>query len=132
MECLFMQYHSMEKPKQDASYHRKDYYQNTRKHENYDMAKVVAVVSYLTLIGWLIAIALYGKHKSCFTSFHLRQSLGLIITGALLSFIPLVGWIMNVAVCLAWLYALYHAVQGQQQKVPFLGDFYQEKLDFIK
>lgn len=127
-----MQYHSMEKSKQHARSDTQEYYENITKHKSYTMAKVVSVVSYLTLIGWLIAMALYGKHKSDFASFHLRQSLGLIITGALLAFIPLIGWLMDVGVCLAWLFALYHAAQGNQQKVPFLGELYQEHLDFIK
>lgn len=127
-----MQYQSMEKPEQHASSQAQNYYENSTEHEHYNMSKVVSVLSYLTLIGWLIAIALYGKHKSYSTSFHLRQSLGLIITGALLAFIPLIGWLMNIAVCVAWAFSLYHAAQGNQQKVPFLGDFYQKHLDFIK
>ncbi|NQY88675.1 MAG: hypothetical protein HRT51_13185 [Colwellia sp.] len=98
----------------------------------YGTTKIVAIVGYVTLIGWLVAIVLHDKHKSSFTTFHLRQSLGLIITGALLALVPLIGWLMNVAVFLAWLYAIYHAVQGRQEKVPALGDFYQKHLDFIK
>lgn len=126
-----MQYHSMDKNKQNNRTDTQNYYDNTTQYEKGDMAKVVSVVSYLTLIGWLVAIALYGNHKSSATCFHLRQSLGLIITGALLSFIPLVGWLMNIAVCGAWLFALFHAIQGHQQKVPLLGEFYQQHLDFI-
>jgi len=98
----------------------------------YSKNKVVAIVSYITLLGWLVAIVLYDKHRSAFTTFHLRQSLGLIITGALLALVPLIGWLMNVIVLLAWLYAIYHAIQGRMEKVPALGDFYQKHLDFIK
>jgi uncharacterized membrane protein len=98
----------------------------------YGKNKVVAIVSYITLLGWLMAIVLYDKHRSAFTTFHLRQSLGLIITGALLALVPLIGWLMNVIVLLAWLYAIYHAIQGRMEKVPALGDFYQKHLDFIK
>ncbi|MFT7006112.1 MAG: putative membrane protein [Colwellia sp.] len=94
--------------------------------------KIVAIVSYITLLGWLVAIVLYDKHKSAFTTFHLRQSLGLIITGALLALVPLIGWLMNLIVFLAWLYAIYHAIQGRMEKVPALGEFYQKHLDFIK
>jgi uncharacterized membrane protein len=94
--------------------------------------KIVAIVSYITLLGWLVAIVLYDKHKSAFTTFHLRQSLGLIITGALLALVPLIGWLINLIVFLAWLYAIYHAIQGRMEKVPALGEFYQKHLDFIK
>ena len=97
----------------------------------YDMAKAVAILSYLTILGWFVAIVMFGKHKSSFTSFHLRQSLGLIITAALLSFIPLIGWLLNVGVFIIWIIALYHACQGDKHLVPFLGEFYQSHLDFI-
>lgn len=100
--------------------------------EQYKMATLVAVISYFTLIGWVVAMVIYDKHQSSLASFHLRQSLGLIITGALLSFIPLVGWALNIGVCLAWGYGLLCAIKGQQVKVPVLGDVYQQHLDFIK
>ena len=99
---------------------------------NYDMAKVVAVVSYLTPIGWLTALVIYGHHKSRLSSFHLRQSLGLIITGCLLSFIPLIGWLLNFVVVAAWIHGFYYAIKGEEIPVPFLGDIYQHHLDFIR
>ena len=129
-----MSYHSMNNSnnKQHKHSYTKTDYLASADNEPYDMEKVVAILSYLTLLGWLVAIVLYGKHKSSFTSFHLRQSLGLIITLALLSLIPLIGWLMSVAVGFAWLYALFYTLQGQQKKVYLLGDFYQQHLDFIK
>ena len=129
-----MSYHSMNNSnnKQHKHSYTKTDYLTSSNNEPYDMEKVVAILSYLTLLGWLVAIVLYGKHKSSFTSFHLRQSLGLIITLALLSLIPLIGWLMSVAVGFAWLYALFYTLQGQQKKVYLLGDFYQQHLDFIK
>jgi len=102
------------------------------KEANYDMVNVVAVVSYLTIIGWLIAIVIYGHHKSSLASFHLRQSLGLIVTACLLSFIPLIGWLLNFAVIAAWFVGLYYAIKGVEHPVPLLGQFYQEHLDFIR
>jgi uncharacterized membrane protein len=100
--------------------------------ERFKMATLVAVISYLTLIGWVVAMIIYDKHQSSLASFHLRQSLGLIITGAILSLIPLVGWVLNIGVLLGWIVGLYSAIQGQEYKVPLLGDFYQEHLDFIQ
>ena len=96
------------------------------------MATLVAVISYFTLIGWVVAMVIYDKHQSSLASFHLRQSLGLIITGALLSLIPLVGWLLIIAVIVAWAIGLYSAIQGQEYKVPLFGDFYQRHLDFIE
>ncbi|WP_210725598.1 DUF4870 domain-containing protein [Candidatus Colwellia aromaticivorans] len=127
-----MQYHSTDKPKQQTISHASDNYDSSINDDVYGIAKTVAIIGYITLLGWLVAIVLHDKHKSDFATFHLRQSLGLIITGALLALVPLIGWLLNVAVFLTWLYAIYHAVQGQKVKVPVLGDCYQEHLDFIK
>lgn len=127
-----MKYHSTDKPKQQGISKATDYYESSINKDVCVTNKMVAILGYVTLLGWLIAILLHDKHKSSFTTFHLRQSLGLIITGGLLALIPLVGWLLNIAVFLVWIYALYYAVQGLQEKAPFLGDFYQEHLDFIK
>ncbi|GHE91101.1 hypothetical protein [Thalassotalea profundi] len=98
----------------------------------YDMAKFISTISYLTLVGWLVAIVLYGKNHSTLASFHLRQSLGLIVTAAVLSFIPLFGWLLNLVVAFFWFVAIYHTVLGHKFLVPVLGQFYQENLDFIR
>ncbi len=117
------------------------YHQNTNsvnQHDSdtletdYDMARLVAVVSYLTIVGWLVALLIYGHHKASLSSFHLRQSLGLIVTGCLLSFIPLIGWALNLGVIAAWFYGVFFAIKGVEQQVPLLGDFYQQHLDFIR
>jgi len=100
--------------------------------EQYRMATLVAVISYFTLIGWVVGMVIYDKHQSSLASFHLRQSLGLIITGAILSLIPLVGWILNLGVLIAWAMGLYYAIKGQENTIPLLGNFYQQHLDFIK
>ena len=126
-----MQPPSTDKPKQQALSQTHDHQQSLMG-DAYQSTKTIAIIGYVTLLGWLVAIMLHGKRKSSFTTFHLRQSLGLIITGALLALVPLIGWLMNVAVFFVWLYAVYHAIQGRKVKVPVLGDCYQEHLDFIK
>jgi uncharacterized membrane protein len=126
-----MQYQSIEKSKRERTPSNNDIYNYSVNNEISMMDKGLATLGYITLFGWLIAVLLHGWHKSNFASFHLRQSLGLIITGALLSLIPLIGWLLNIAVCFAWLFSLFHVVQGHKVKVPLLGDFYQTHLDFI-
>ena len=52
-------------------------------------AKTIAWVSYLTIIGWIIAFVSYGNlnPKTSLATFHLRQSLGLILLGVACSII---------------------------------------------
>ncbi len=105
------------------------YHSDSKTH--FDMRKVVAVLSYFTPLGWLVALVLHGNSKSFYTSFHLRQSLGLILTMALLSFIPLIGWLLTIGVAFAWFVAVYDAFCGNTKEVPLLGRYFQVHLDFI-
>ncbi|WP_206485698.1 hypothetical protein [Thalassotalea sp. G2M2-11] len=97
-----------------------------------DMVRVVAVLSYLTIVGWLIAALMYGNQSSSFIRYHLRQSLGLTITAALLVFIPLIGWLLFAFILLAWLVSVICAALGLKNVIPVVGDYYQIHLDFIK
>jgi len=99
---------------------------------DFDMKKFIAVISYFTVVGWCIAILLYNKNRSSFSTFHLRQSLGLALTAALLSFIPLIGWAISIVVFIIWLMAIYYAAMGEKYLVPFLGEYFQTHLDFIQ
>lgn len=95
-------------------------------------AKCVALIGYFSLLGWVVAMIIYDKKHSDFASFHLRQSIGLIITGSMLLLIPLIGWVLNLGIIYLWALGFYSAMKEQEYKVPLLGDFYQKHLDFIQ
>lgn len=95
--------------------------------------KTVAIVAYITLIGFIIAIVLNGSKKTALGSFHLRQMLGIVVTGFasyILVFIPILGWIamLVIAVCnlIMWIMGLIAAVNGEMKPAPILGAKYQE------
>ena len=44
--------------------------------QNTDNGKNTAIISYLTIIGTIIAIILNNDKKNDFASFHIRQALG--------------------------------------------------------
>ncbi|WP_286232497.1 hypothetical protein [Thalassotalea sediminis] len=98
----------------------------------YDMVKLVSVLSYITIIGWVIAAFIYGNNRSALAKFHLRDSLGLTLTGALLALVPFVGWLLCLGVAVLWCVGLFHALIGQRTALPIVGDFYQKHLDFIR
>jgi len=87
--------------------------------------KTVAIVSYITVIGWIVAIVLHSNNKTELGAFHLRQALGLFLTGVILWWIPIVGWILNIVVFIFWILGLIYAIQGDKKAVPLVGDFYQ-------
>ncbi len=99
--------------------------------------RTVAILSYITIIGFIVAIVIHGNKKTQLGSFHLRQVLGLFVTGVgfwicsiILAFIPVLGWL---AILLGWLGFLVlivmgfiSAATGQQKPVPILGVHYQK------
>ena len=94
--------------------------------------KVVGIVSYLTLIGWIVALVL-NNPKTEFGSFHLRQALGIILLAFASGFvmvIPILGWLAGFAgyilAFILWIIGFIGVVQGEQKLVPVLGEKFQE------
>ena len=111
---------------------------------NSDPGRIVAILSYVTLLGLIIAFIMHGdeKNKSELGAFHLRQAVGIYISFVTLGvaqilfvFIPILGWMMNVAITIAivglfvfWILGLITAVNGEKKVVPFVGEYYQNLL----
>jgi len=108
--------------------------------------KTISIISYFSLVGWIIAFVLYTNNKSKLAAFHIRQSLGLMITGIALYivmfiflFIPVLGWIISILIwiCLVgvfvlWIIGLIAAINGQEKPVPLIGPMAQNMLSGIK
>ncbi len=59
--------------------------------------KTVAILSYITIIGFIAAIIMHQNHKTQLGAFHLRQMLGMALTataGAVFAVVPILGWIV--------------------------------------
>ena len=91
-----------------------------------DNAKLVAIISYGTVIGWVIALILHQRHHSELGAFHLRQTLGLYLSAIVLAWIPLVGWLIVLALLALWVIGLAAAIQGESKPVPFVGVWFQQ------
>lgn len=91
-------------------------------------AKKIAIISYLTIIGLIIAFVINNDRKFEFTTYHIKQSLGLAISGIalmLVGFIPILGWIINIigffVLIYMWIMGLMNAINQNMKPVPFLG-----------
>ncbi|MBW2978324.1 hypothetical protein KY331_05755 [Candidatus Woesearchaeota archaeon] len=91
-----------------------------------DQSKLVAILSYITLIGWIIALILNMSKKTELGSFHIRQALLLIIANIVLWWIPVIGWILQIVVLIFWIMGLVYAIQGQMKEVPVIGSYAQK------
>ena len=95
--------------------------------------KTVAILSYITIIGFIVAVVLHGNKKTALGTFHLRQALGLWLTAivcwVVLMFIPVIGWVMTPFVMLGIfvlaVIGFIGAASGKMKPIPLLGDKYQ-------
>lgn len=92
--------------------------------------KTAAVVSYITWIGFLIALCI-GDRSDGYVSHHLNQALVLnilSIVGGVLEVIPLVGsiaaGIVSLAVLVFWVMGIYRAATGSTEPLPLIGDIH--------
>lgn len=106
-----------------------------------DPGKTVAILSYCTLIGFIIALVMNSdqKNKSELGVFHIRQALGIFLTsialmivGTIFMFIPFIGWLISILIYLSyfgvfvfWILGLIAAVNSEQKAVPIVGNMFQ-------
>jgi uncharacterized membrane protein len=90
-----------------------------------DEGKTIAIISYITWVGWIIALIMNMDKKNDFAKFHLRQAL-IIWLGSLLAWIPFIGWIWGLVLFVLWIIGLVAAVNGERKEVPLLGPLAQD------
>ncbi len=95
--------------------------------------KSIATIAYLTIVGLIIAFVMNSDKKNEFAKYHIRQSLGLAVTGLVLGIIgliPILGWIINIlgfiVLVYMWVIGLMNAINEKQKPVPLLGKKYEE------
>ncbi|TAJ12325.1 hypothetical protein DMA11_13295 [Marinilabiliaceae bacterium JC017] len=106
--------------------------------------KTIALISYITFIGWIIALILRQNERpqSELSRYHLRQAFGIQVLAYVGSWV--LGWIavwfnfffivriFGILVFVLWLIGLINAIKGEIKPIPFVGDFFEENLTFIK
>jgi len=115
---------------------------------NTDNGKTVGIVSYLTIIGWLIAyFGMHQSNKTSFGSYQLRQTLLLHIVSIaiwiVLSFVisamffsagtygiwylfVLIEWGVRIGLFVLWLLGFIGAVNAQEKPIPVIGPMAQK------
>ena len=94
--------------------------------------KTMAIISYITIIGTLIAFIMNQSKGNYFASFHIRQALGIFLTGLIVNFLQRYTdytWLdlmLSLGMFVLWIIGLIGAIQGEEKRVPLLGDQFQE------
>jgi uncharacterized membrane protein len=101
-------------------------------------AQWIGVLSYLSPLGWALALVLHLTNKTEYGSFHLRQSTGIFITLVLMYFISSIPYlgalvlILGLVLCFFfWVVGYMGAIQGKRNMVPYLGPYFQAYLKFL-
>lgn len=58
--------------------------------------KNIAIIAYITIIGLIIAFVMNNDKKDAFASYHIKQSLGLAVTGLALGVIGMFCEVLNI------------------------------------
>jgi len=92
--------------------------------------KTTAIISYITLIGLIIAFVMNSSKKNAFASFHIRQMLGITLLSLVNGFViarfsSIASMVISIGLLVLWVIALIGAVNGQEKKIPLLGDQFQ-------
>lgn len=88
----------------------------------------VSVISYITIVGWIVALILHNKHETHFTQLHLRQALFLHLLSLIFAFIPFLN-ILNIVILVFWVIGIIYASLGKKKPLPLMGDI---ALDLFK
>ncbi|WP_343531786.1 DUF4870 domain-containing protein [Pedobacter sp.] len=105
-----------------------------------DNGKTASIISYFTIIGWLIAyFAMHKDNRTELGSYQLRQTLllniiaivlgwgigfvlGILIaTTGMLSLIY-ISYLVQLAIFIVWLIGLIGAINGQKKPMPIIGE----------
>lgn len=100
--------------------------------------KTASVISYLTIVGTLIAIFMNQEPKNTFARFHIRQAFGInasyLTVAAILNNFQIISayyafWIFFSILAF---YGLYGAFMGKTNPIPIIGEKFQQWFTFIQ
>ena len=93
--------------------------------------KKIATISYITVIGLIIAFVMNNDKKDPFASYHIRQVVGLAVSGLVMGvvgMVPILGWLVvllgSFVLLYMWIMGLINAINGRLKPVPLLGKQY--------
>ena len=98
--------------------------------------KTIAIVAYLHLIGWIIAMVMHQKEPTSLGRFHLRQMFGLMASQILVGFVVVrlsafVAGICGVILLVFWVIGLISAINEEERPLPFIGEYFQQWFSFL-
>jgi len=100
--------------------------------QNIQEGKTMAILSYITWIGTLIAMIMNNDKRNSFAAFHVRQMVGLTLFSLANTFVVgqyvdgLTSSIITIGLFVLWVIGFIGATQGKEKKIPLVGDLFQD------
>ena len=98
--------------------------------------KTIAIISYITIVGLIIAIVMNKDKNNEFAQYHIRQSLGIILLYVVVwmvfliistvIYFPLLSTIIYLGLLVLWILGVITALQGEKKAVPLVGEHFQK------
>ena len=93
--------------------------------------KTMAIISYITIIGTIIAFFMNNSKKNTFASFHIRQMIGLVLLGLINQFAiseinGMLAMVVSVLIFVLWVIGFVGVVKGEEKTIPVIGDQFQQ------
>ncbi|PQJ82222.1 hypothetical protein [Polaribacter glomeratus] len=101
--------------------------------ENYTVkeGKTAAIISYITVFGTIIAFFMNNSKKNSFTSFHIRQMIGIFLLTMINKYIvydflgTTASYVAFILIAILWVIGFIGAVKGEEKLVPYVGQQFQ-------
>lgn len=116
-----------------------------------DEDKTVAILAYITLIGFIIAIVQHSNNKTKLGAYHLRQVVGFMITGFVMSiilflialpifgmgirnavdysfFIGMFSFVVSIVLLICLIISIINAANGRLKPAPIFGRLFEKRL----
>nr|WP_299344812.1 hypothetical protein [Allomuricauda sp.] len=100
--------------------------------------RTTAILSYITIVGCVIAITMNMEPKNAFARFHIRQAFGVHLLYHGLAIVLTYTEIVQVSLVLFIFYTIliafgiWSAYQNKQQMLPLIGSYFQKWFTFIR
>lgn len=102
--------------------------------------KTLSIISYITIIGWIISFVMGKDNANSLLKYHLRQSFGLFIFGIVLGialqvimsitglyFLGYIG-LINFALMII---GIINAANEAEKPLPLIGKMFEDKFAFV-
>lgn len=104
--------------------------------------KTLAIISYITIIGWLIAYFVGKDNADGLLKYHLKQSLGLaivsiaftVVLNIVASVFPFLGFlsIVSLVIWVLLIIGIINANSEKQKPLPIIGNWANNQFTFMQ